>query len=354
MIAGDNADEIYRRLQAADRPHAHAAQGGLRLHPVQAALLEPGRAAVGRQGLSRPPSARRCAGGGLVLLHQDGPDGHGSEVLARPQGDEQAAARHGLRNHDQRVAALRARRPLLRPNCSRTAGSFTPPTASRSTGCPTTSPAPTSTPPIPMRRSGTGRRSTTTSSARFRFAVGRRNRARPAAERRVLPHRAGDAVSSTCIRCFHTAALYDGFRKDEPGRRALILSRDVFTGSAGQRGHLLVVGHLSHVGYVQAADSDRARFHGVGYRVLVERHRRLAVSAARASSGASAAARSVRCARRGGRLRRLTPSSTRAGSSTRRFCPSCARTAAARTTKSGRTASRPSRFWRNICGCAMS
>jgi len=29
---------------------------------------------------------------------------------------------------------------------------------------------------------------------------------------------------------FHTAALYDGFRKDEPGRRALILSRDAFTG----------------------------------------------------------------------------------------------------------------------------
>ena len=30
---------------------------------------------------------------------------------------------------------------------------------------------------------------------------------------------------------FHTAALYDGFRKDEPGRRALILSRDAYTGT---------------------------------------------------------------------------------------------------------------------------
>jgi alpha-D-xyloside xylohydrolase len=29
----------------------------------------------------------------------------------------------------------------------------------------------------------------------------------------------------------HTGALYNGFRKDEPGRRALILSRDVFTGA---------------------------------------------------------------------------------------------------------------------------
>jgi len=30
---------------------------------------------------------------------------------------------------------------------------------------------------------------------------------------------------------FHTAALYDGFRKDEPQRRALTLSRDAFTGA---------------------------------------------------------------------------------------------------------------------------
>ncbi|MGO8757139.1 MAG: TIM-barrel domain-containing protein [Terracidiphilus sp.] len=30
---------------------------------------------------------------------------------------------------------------------------------------------------------------------------------------------------------FHTKALYDGFRKDEPGKRALILSRDAFTGA---------------------------------------------------------------------------------------------------------------------------
>jgi len=30
---------------------------------------------------------------------------------------------------------------------------------------------------------------------------------------------------------FHTAALYDGYRKDEPGKRALILSRDAYTGA---------------------------------------------------------------------------------------------------------------------------
>jgi alpha-D-xyloside xylohydrolase len=30
---------------------------------------------------------------------------------------------------------------------------------------------------------------------------------------------------------FHTAAIYDGFRKDEPGKRALILSRDAYLGA---------------------------------------------------------------------------------------------------------------------------
>ena len=33
------------------------------------------------------------------------------------------------------------------------------------------------------------------------------------------------------IRYFHTAALYDGFRKDEPNKRALILSRDAYLGA---------------------------------------------------------------------------------------------------------------------------
>ena len=79
---GQHGGRDLCRLQAAHRPHAHAAQGGVRLHPVQAALLQPGRTAGCRQGLSRTPSARGCDGGGLVLLHQDGPDGYGPEVLA--------------------------------------------------------------------------------------------------------------------------------------------------------------------------------------------------------------------------------------------------------------------------------
>ncbi len=37
--------------------------------------------------------------------------------------------------------------------------------------------------------------------------------------------------TSTSIRIFHTKALYDGFRKDEPDKRALILSRDAYIGA---------------------------------------------------------------------------------------------------------------------------
>ena len=105
---------------------------------------------------------------------------------------------------------------------------------------------------------------------------------------------------------FHTGALYDGFRKDEPQEaRADSLARRV-SGRAAQRRDRLVVRHLSDVGYLPAADSDGTRLRGVGHRLLVERHRRLAVPSAGASSGASAAARSHRRARERGRLRRLS------------------------------------------------
>ena len=59
VIAGKDDRRDLRRLQAAHRTHAHAAQGGLRLHPVQAAILKPGRGDGRGQGLPRPPSARR-------------------------------------------------------------------------------------------------------------------------------------------------------------------------------------------------------------------------------------------------------------------------------------------------------
>jgi alpha-D-xyloside xylohydrolase len=83
VIAGNTADEIYAGYKLLTGPThmlPKAAYGYIQCkqrYSSQKELL-----AVA-QGLSRPPSARGCAGGGLVLLHQDGPDGHGSQVLAR-------------------------------------------------------------------------------------------------------------------------------------------------------------------------------------------------------------------------------------------------------------------------------
>ena len=64
----------------------------------------------------------------------------------------------------------------------------------------------------------------------IRLAMGRRNRARPAAEWCVLTRSVPARSSSTSIRCFHTGALSDGFRRDMPEKRALILSRDAYLG----------------------------------------------------------------------------------------------------------------------------
>ncbi len=78
---------------------------------------------------------------------------------------------------------------------------------------------------------------------------------------------------------FHTAALYDGFRKDEPDRRALILSRDAYIGA--QRNGAIVWSSDIYPTWdtLQAADSHRPRCDSLGHPLLVQRHRRLAVSA---------------------------------------------------------------------------
>ncbi len=151
----------------------------------------------------------------------------------------------------------------------------------------------------------------------------------------------------------HTAALYDGFRRDTK-HRALILSRDAYLGRAAQRQHVLVVGHLSHLGHAAAPDSYRPRLHRFRHRLLDAGYRRLAISAEAAPSRASAPARCFGRARQCRRHTKTTPSSTPAGSSMELFCRFSAPTAAASTTKSGPTASRRNRSWRNISGCAIS
>ena len=153
---------------------------------------------------------------------------------------------------------------------------------------------------------------------------------------------------------FHTAALYDGFRKDEPDRRALILSRDAYHGCAAQRRHLLVLRHLSHLGHAQAPDSHRAG--------------RLPLRAS-PTGATTPAAGSIcpRCIIRPTR-RCSIPSDARANVGgyddypelyTRwfeyaTFLPIFRTHGSRRPTRCGPTASRPSRSWKSTCACATS
>ncbi len=83
---------------------------------------------------------------------------------------------------------------------------------------------------------------------------------------------------------FHTAALFDGFRKDEPGRRALILSRDAYIG-AQRNGTIFWSSDI-----YPTWDTLRRQIPtgldlaASGIRVLVQRHRRMAVSSRNPSS----------------------------------------------------------------------
>ena len=80
---------------------------------------------------------------------------------------------------------------------------------------------------------------------------------------------------------FHTAALYDGFRKDEPSKRALILSRDAYLG-AQRNGAIFWSSDIYPTwDTLQPPDSHRPRLRGFRPHLLVQRHRRLAVSCLR-------------------------------------------------------------------------
>ena len=76
----------------------------------------------------------------------------------------------------------------------------------------------------------------------------------------------------------HVGAIYDGFRRDLPQKRGADSVARCVSGHSAQGRDCLVVGYLSHMGYVPTPDSNRARFYGFGRDVLVERHRGLAVS----------------------------------------------------------------------------
>src|ERR1019366_5901200 len=133
-------------------------------------------------------------GGRLVLLDQDGPDRHGPRQVARSGGDEPAASRHGLSDHDQRMAALSARLALLRHAAEEglvraTGGRYAHER-------------------LALRPRGVGYRHDESGSGAlvlgdysrqyseqgFRRLMDGRDRARPATQRQLLPHRTGHAL----------------------------------------------------------------------------------------------------------------------------------------------------------------
>ncbi len=109
VIAGNTYDEIYSgyRLLTGDTPMLPKSAYGY-IQCKQRYTIAAGGTRR-REGLSRPSSSRRRHRRRLVLLHEDGPDGHGPREVARSHRDEQATARDELPQHDQRVAALRSR-----------------------------------------------------------------------------------------------------------------------------------------------------------------------------------------------------------------------------------------------------
>jgi hypothetical protein len=151
----------------------------------------------------------------------------------------------------------------------------------------------------------------------------------------------------------HTAALYDGFRKDEPGRRALTLSRDAYLG-AQRNGTIFWSSDIDPTwdtfrrqiptGLDFAASGMTYWSNDTGgWQYLpactIRRTRRCLTPPMPAPPWA--ATTTIR-------------SSTPAGSSTPASCPSSAHTAAVPPTRCGPTAVRPSRFWRSTCACATS
>ena len=95
----------------------------------------------------------------------------------------------------------------------------------------------------------------------------------------------------------HTAAIYDGFRRDVKQKaRADSFARRL-PGRATQRSNVLVVRYLSHVGYAETPDPHWPRLHSLGHGLLDAGHWRLAIFARGASSGPSAPSRPFRRSR---------------------------------------------------------
>ena len=130
-----------------------------------------------------------------------------------------------------------------------------------------------------MPRNGTGRPSTTTFSAKGFDSLWADETEPDLPPDGAYFHIGPGTQFFNVYPLFHTAALYDGFRKDEPGKRALILSRDAYLG-AQRNGAIFWSSDIYPTwDTLKRPDSHRPGPDSLGNRLLVQRHRRLAVSA---------------------------------------------------------------------------
>ena len=161
---------------------------------------------------------------------EDGPDGHGPREVARSGGHEPPASRHGLPDHDQRVAALRARARAITTCCCKK-GWF----EHLADGTPTNG--------LPYDRAGSDIDTTNPEAARWYWDTIRDNIMSKGFDALWADETEPDLPPNgsyfhvgpgtryfNIYPLFHTAAIYDGFRRDMQ-HRALILSRDAYLGA---------------------------------------------------------------------------------------------------------------------------
>ena len=152
----------------------------------------------------------------LVLLHEDGPDGFRSRATGPTRGHEQAAARHGIPDHDQRVAALlpesRFYDLLLKKGWFEHLADGTPtnglPYDRAGSDIDTTNPD--------AARLVLGDASATTSSARDSTRSGPTKPSPTCLRMAATLHVGPGTQYFNVYPLFHTGALYDGFRRDVP------------------------------------------------------------------------------------------------------------------------------------------
>jgi alpha-D-xyloside xylohydrolase len=103
----------------------------------------------------------------------------------------------------------------------------------------------------------------------------------------------------------HVEGVAENMRVWKPNKRVLILSRAAYLGSQ-RTGALFWSSDIQPTGSAGAPGADWPEHDGIRHRLLGQRYRRLAEAASPVVGGEAAAARSVRCARCGGPVSRLS------------------------------------------------